>query len=159
MTQNATPPFIASLPGHLVRRLQQIAVAAFYEQTADWDVTPIQFAALQTVSENPLIDQRTLAGAIALDASTTGGVVDRLEKRGLVRRSPAKEDRRVKQLRATARGMRLLATLRPYVQRAQERIIAPLTPRQAREFIHLMEILVRENNLLSRAPLESDKTP
>jgi DNA-binding MarR family transcriptional regulator len=145
-------PFIHDLPGHLVRRLQQIAVAAFYAETARYEVTPVQFAALQTISENPLVDQRSLAGAIALDASTTGGVIDRLEKRGLIARTPSVDDRRVKQLRATAAGMKLLKQLRPHVLAAQKRIVGPLGPKEAREFVRMLEVLVSENNLISRAP-------
>src|SRR5882724_10320385 len=33
-------------PGHLIRRLQQIAVALFMAETKEFDITPIQYAAL-----------------------------------------------------------------------------------------------------------------
>jgi DNA-binding MarR family transcriptional regulator len=157
MPKNSDEPFISDLPGHLIRRLQQIAVAAFYEQTALFEITPVQFAALQTIRENPSIDQRSLSGAIALDASTTGGVIDRLEKRGLIKRTQAVHDRRVKQLRVTPSGTKLLRQLRPHVMRTQVRILAPLRSRESREFLRLLEILVDKNNLLSRAPHAEDE--
>ena len=69
-------------PGHYIRRLHQISVGIFLQELGEIGITPVQYAALQTVANHPGIDQRTLARTIALDASTTGGVVDRLEARG-----------------------------------------------------------------------------
>ena len=48
-----------------------------------------------------------LAEALACDASNVTGLVDRLESRGLVRRQPSPEDRRVKALELTPPGARL----------------------------------------------------
>ncbi len=48
------------------------------------DLTPVQFAALTTVDDNPGVDQATLAGHIAY--VTIGRVVDRLVQKGLLRR-------------------------------------------------------------------------
>ena len=41
-----------ALPGHYIRRLQQIAVALFLEETAEFGITPVQFAALQAVDHH-----------------------------------------------------------------------------------------------------------
>ena len=57
-------------PGHAIRRLHQISVGIFMQEAGDLGVTPVQYAALQTVGNQPGIDQRTLARNIALDAST-----------------------------------------------------------------------------------------
>ena len=56
-----------ALPGHLIRRLNQISVSVFAARVAEegFDLTPVQFAALMILSENPGIDQATLAGLIA----------------------------------------------------------------------------------------------
>jgi DNA-binding MarR family transcriptional regulator len=48
-----------------------------------------------------------LAKVLACDASNVTGLVDRLESRGLVRRRPSAEDRRVKVLILTPTGARL----------------------------------------------------
>ena len=40
-------------PGHLIRRLQQIAVALFMAETKEFDITPIQYAALLAVRLHP----------------------------------------------------------------------------------------------------------
>lgn len=142
-------------PGHAIRRLHQISVGIFLQEAGETGVTPVQYAALQTVANQPGIDQRTLARHIALDASTTGGVVDRLEARGWLERRTAPEDRRVRQLVLTAAGEQALAAVVPAMLRAQEQILAPLAGRQRAEFMRMLQLLVTQNNEMSRAPSDS----
>ena len=40
-----------AMPGHLIRRAQQIAVAIFMEECAEFDLTPVQYAALVAIRE------------------------------------------------------------------------------------------------------------
>jgi len=150
--RNAFSPDLEQLPGHYIRRMQQIAVAIFLQETEAFGLTPVQFAALQAVSRQPGVDQRTLAGLIGLDTSTTGGVIDRMESRGLLRRNPSENDRRVRLITPTDDGQALLAQVRPAMLRAQERMLAPLPPEQQAEFMRMLRVLVDANNELSRAP-------
>lgn len=145
---------IHEMPGHYIRRLQQIAVAVFLQETEILGITPIQYAALRALEAAPGLDQRSLAGAIGLDTSTMAGVIDRLETRGLVLRSNSSTDRRVRLLTLTPEGKVMLDTLEPLVQRAQEQILKPLTKSERKEFMRLAKILVTANNDLSRAPSE-----
>ena len=145
-----------ALPGHLIRRLQQIAVGLFMEETGDFDLTPVQFAALATVARQPGMDQRTLARTIGFDTSTIGGVIDRLERRELVQRNPSAEDRRVRRLTVTPEGQALLMQVLPAMQRAQQRILSPLRADERAEFLRMLSTLVEVNNDASRAPSHVD---
>ena len=153
---NSLSPDLAVLPGHLIRRLQQIAVGIFLEDTAEFGVTPVQYAALRWLASSPGIDQRTLAGKVGVDTSTLGGVVDRLESRDLISRQPSATDRRVKQLVLTATGAQLLQDMEPALQKSQQRILAPLSPKKQAQFLNLLMELVDKNNELSRAPIPND---
>ncbi len=144
------------LPGHLVRRLQQIAVAIFLQESGSAGVTPVQYAVLQSVANQPGIDQRSLARAAGLDTSTIAGVVDRLEDRALLQRSTPPGDRRVRLLHLTAEGGRLLAAVQPAMQRAQDRILQPLPAAERAVFLRMLHRLVTANNELSRAPSEME---
>lgn len=148
--------FLSAMPGFYIRRLQQIAVAVFLEETADFGVTPVQFAALAAVALTPGMDQRTLARTIGFDTSTIGGVVDRLETRGLLRRQASPEDRRVRLLDATAAGQALLAEIEPAVRRAQVRMLAPLPAEDQAQMMRMLRTLVEANNDLSRAPRDAE---
>lgn len=145
-----------TLPGHCIRRLQQIAVALFVQESAASGVTPVQFAVLQTLAERPGIDQRTLARGVSFDTSTIGGVVDRLEARGLLTRSLSAEDRRVRLLHLTAEGEALLAELTPGMERTQERILEPLAAPEREEFMRLVQRMIVHHADLARSDAPGD---
>jgi DNA-binding MarR family transcriptional regulator len=146
------------MPGHLIRRCQQIAVALFVEETQRFDLTPVQYAALVSVRENPGIDQVGLVGRIALDRSSAAQVVERLEHKRWLRRQADRKDRRKNQLYLTPAGEALLKKVEPAVHRAQERMLAPLAADEAEQFMSMLERIVDFNNEQSRAPLRRAPT-
>jgi DNA-binding MarR family transcriptional regulator len=140
------------MPGHLIRRLHQISVGTFTSEVGETGITSVQFAALNCIAGTPGLDQRTLAQRIALDTSTTAGVIDRLESRGAVERRSSPKDRRVRVLYATESGLALLSDLQPLVEKVQERLMSPLSAKEQADFLAMLDKLVAANNLLSRAP-------
>ena len=94
------------MAGHLIRRLHQQSTQIFQAQTqaAGFDLTSVQFAALDAIAQQPGIDQASLAATIGFDRATIGGVIDRLERKGLVQRVVSEQDRRARQLHLTRRG-------------------------------------------------------
>ena len=135
-------PDIEAQPGHLIRRLQQFAVAFFMEETQGLDLTPVQFAALAAAQRQPGMDQRTLAATIGFDTSTTGGVLDRLEARGLLLRGASADDRRVRLIHVTDDGAAVLREVTPGMLRAQARMLEPLPEPQRTAFMEMLGHLV-----------------
>jgi DNA-binding MarR family transcriptional regulator len=148
---------LASVPGHLARRFQQIAVAVFLAEVGDagYDLTPVQYAALAAVNANPAIDQATLAGLIAYDRTTIGGVVDRLVQKGLAARQESSRDRRARELTITDAGRRALRGITPAVEAAQRLMLRGLSDKEAKELVRLLQKAIAAGNELSRAPLRS----
>lgn len=146
---------IYQMAGHLIRRLNQISVSVFAERMAreGFDFTPVQYAALSTVAANPGLDQATLAGLIAYDRATLGGVVDRLEQKALVERSVSRADRRARELHLTAKGADMLALLKPIVADLQDDILIGLDETEKLQMMRLLEKATSAGNELSRAPL------
>lgn len=140
------------MPGHLIRRAQQIAVAIFIEECAAYDLTPVQYATLVAIQENEGIDATRLSAIVALDRSTLGNVLERLENRGLVIRYASADDKRVKLLKMSPSGRALVKRAQASALRAQERILAPLQPKDRSTLMHLLSQLVELNNDASRAP-------
>ena len=132
----------AHAPGHLIRRAQQIAVAEFAREASTHDVTPVQFAFMNAMMETPGVDQITLANRVAFDAATSGSVIGRLEAKGWVRRESDAQDRRRKLLFLTPEGTRALAQMSAAVERAQQKILAPLSPQDQQNFMRLLAQLV-----------------
>jgi MarR family transcriptional regulator, lower aerobic nicotinate degradation pathway regulator len=72
-----------------------------------------------------------LAQLLGLDKSSTSGLVDRAERRGLVRRLPSQIDRRSVRVSLTAEGRTLVqAVTRDFEQDIAE-IVAPLDPAES----------------------------
>ncbi len=115
-------------PGHLIRRAQQLAVAIFMEETAGFDVTPVQFAILNALMDDPGEDQITLSGRVAFDPATFGSVISRLEAKGWVQRQADPGDKRRKLLWTTAEGEKVALQMKRAVGKAQQRIVGPLQP-------------------------------
>lgn len=147
----------SGLPGHLLRRCHQIAVAIFLDESSIYDLTPLQFAVLIVLAEQGSQDQVTLGGEIALDRTTITVVVRNLEERGLIMRDKSGRDQRSKIVSITAQGQALLNEVLPAVHQAQARIMAPLTVEEGAQLLKLLDKLAEGNNELSRAPVRKRK--
>lgn len=147
-----------SMPGHLIRRLHQISTSIFQDRmkAEGLDLTSIQFATLTVLRDHPGIDQATLAGLVAIDRPTLGGVAERLEAKGLIARKVSDRDRRARELRITAAGLALLDRITPIVAALQDDILTGLSDGERGMFLRLAEKAVEAGNRLSRAPKISE---
>ena len=129
------------MAGHLIRRLQQQSTQVFQSrmQAAGFDLTSVQFAALDAIAQQPEIDQATLSAIIGFDRATIGGVIERLEAKGLILREISEVDRRARVLRLTSQGARLLLNCRPTVEALQLDILGPLTEEERNQFTVLAQ--------------------
>jgi MarR family transcriptional regulator, lower aerobic nicotinate degradation pathway regulator len=148
---------VYSKPGYLFRRMQQIAVAIFVEECKEFDVTPVQYAALVAIQNHPGIDATRLSAVIAFDRSTLGSVIERLETKGQIERKAANDDKRVKLLYLTRSGAKLLRDILPTVDRAQARMLEPLKAGDRKMLMTLLAQLVDRNNEASRVPLRAEE--
>ena len=129
-------------PGHLIRRAHQLAVSIFAEKTAVFEITPVQFAMLNALVDEPGEDQITLAGKVAFDAATSGAVILRLETKGLLRRDADPKDKRRKLLTATTEGEKVVIAMKAAVAEVQGQIMQPLTAKEAEQLTALLGKLV-----------------
>lgn len=143
---------IYNMPGHLLRRCHQIAVAVFLQECRAFDLTPLQYGVLVRLAHYGPMDQVTLAGLTALDRTTVAVVLKKLAQRGLAGRRRSDSDRRSMQVGITAQGLDLLARAQPAAEAAQARIVAPLSAQERTLLVRLLSRIARENNALSRAP-------
>jgi DNA-binding MarR family transcriptional regulator len=129
-------------PGHQIRRAHQLSVAIFMEETAAFDVTPVQFAILNALMDDPGEDQVTLAGRVAFDAATSGSVISRLEAKGWVRREADPGDKRRKLLWVTHEGEKVALQMKRAVSRVQSRLLGPLDETERAQFGELLGKLI-----------------
>ncbi len=97
----------------VLMQLSWVAQKQFAQSVAQHDLTFPQFLTLAfLVKTQQDCAMNQLAGATFQDAATMTGVVDRLERLGLVQRVRSVRDRRVVLVRPTAHGVALLAAVK-----------------------------------------------
>ena len=96
----------------------ELLLKFFFSQRADlpalageFDLSPAQCHVLHLIEPGKPLPMGQLAETLSCHASNVTGLVDRLESRGLVRRQPSEEDRRLKVLALTPAGARLRAVV------------------------------------------------
>lgn len=132
---------VRGMAGHLIRRLNQHSthVFAMGAQEAGFDLTPVQFAAMDSIAANPGIDQAGVAAQIAYDRATIGGVIDRLEHKGYISREVSPRDRRRRTVWLTDKGQAVLRDILPVVTDLQESILPGLDQAERARFLELAE--------------------
>ena len=145
ITDAADQAELFRMPGHLIRRMHQASQAIFDAEvtTAGIELTSVQFAALTIIAAHPGIDQARLANAISYDRATTGGVIDRLEAKGLVRREIVKTDRRARRLHVEAAGEKTLRAATPVVRHAQTLMLNSLSQTEQATLLRLLSKAVQ----------------
>ena len=127
--------------GHLLRRSQQRAVDLFVEEVGEDGPTPRQFAVLLSVHQNSGISQTDLVRMTGIDRSTLTEILRRLGRRGLIRRERQAGDRRTNALHLTVEGLTAMESAIDAVERAQERILAPIPAGERRAAMRVLEKL------------------
>jgi len=137
---------LRNTPGHLIRRLHQLSTRVFLQQVQDagYELTAVQFATLRAVQSNPMLDQAKIAAIVGYDRATIGGVIERLEKKGLLRRVVSATDRRAKEVVLSDKGETTLEALAPLVSDLQDDILETLSPKERAAFVALAQKILRK---------------
>ena len=85
-------------------------------------------------------------GSQGMDKATVGGVVQRLEAKGLVARESDPDDGRVNRVTLTTAGRTLAAQLKPFADEVNGRATARLSSEEAKQ---LLSLLIRARGGLS----------
>ena len=129
----------------LTRSLQQICTSIVAEALAEAELVQLEYALMVFVNDAPGISQQTLSEAMGVDRNNIGLITEKLEARGLLRRSVNGDDRRARQVYLTRKGARLWRQCRPEIHAANQRILAPLNAPERKLFIDMLVRLVEGN--------------
>jgi len=107
----ADPTFLDDYLPYLLRRADQTLSAPFYGVLADRGVARSEWRVLAVLLEVREMRVAELAAAALSPQPTVTNALRRLERRGLVRRTPGTDDRRQRIVSLTPAGSRLTADL------------------------------------------------
>lgn len=118
--------FDNSLPMILNRTLDAI-MPPYRELFARYDLTEQQWRIMRVLWTDGKVTSVELSGRTLLATASLVGILDRLEKKGLISRVRSSTDRRAVYVLASARGRELEALVTPEVQAIQTRIRASVS--------------------------------
>jgi len=112
--------------GFLIHDVSRLRRSAFDRCLKPLNVTRSQWWVLAYLSREDGITQSQLAEELDLGKVAVGGLIDRLEKSGLLRRDADASDRRVNRVFLEPKSKQLIARVRKVSRRLNEQILAGL---------------------------------
>lgn len=143
-----------SRPGFLIRRLHQIHLHLFNEETREYGISPVQYSLLTVLDEHGEMDQNTLALNLGLERTSVAEVIPRLVARGLLARRQNEMDKRFKLVELTAEGKHLLCEMSEAVGRAHDMTINAVPVEQQEQLLEILFKLVEANNDRINVPMK-----
>lgn len=139
---DATPPDrLRLLPSWLILRLSGPANRLVADALGDPGARA-DFAVLASLAQFGAMSQADLGRRLAADRSDMAGYVAHLVEEGLVVRATDPADRRRNVVTITTAGRRRLAAMQRRIDRAQDELLAPLSPARRAELLTILQELV-----------------
>lgn len=107
-------------------------------------ITLPQFLGLNFLRANPGAPVKAFAETLGVQLSSASGLLDRLTKLGLLKRTHSTEDRRVVLLTLTPEGEQMVDEIREQKKESIARIFAALSPDERTVYLELMQKVVSE---------------
>jgi DNA-binding MarR family transcriptional regulator len=130
--------------GYLLTRVKSEMLAALDrelaldEQLVGMEVTAAQFSVIASLSMGDMKSASDLCRGISYDAGAMTRMIDRLEEKGLLRRSRCPNDRRLVNLELTEKARQALPLMRAASLKVANRIMQGFTKTEARQLESLL---------------------
>jgi len=105
------------------------------------DVEMWDYSVLASLEGGPAPTQSELAASVGRDKTRLIPILDRLEARGLLRRTPDPADRRNRVVALTTEGRELLASCRAGIREVEAELLAVLDPNERAAFVAVLDRL------------------
>ena len=112
----------------LLSRAAQAAQRHLRALLEPYGITPAQYLILECLWIKDGMAPKSLGDLLKFDSATLTGLIDRLDRAGLVQREPDPQDRRAIRVRITEKAKKLKKPLRELRLRANEEILEDFLP-------------------------------
>lgn len=111
----------------LLTKAQHTVFQYLKTNLAQFDVTPVQYGILKCLWDEDGQTPKQIARTLSLDGSTITGILDRMENKNLVRRTPDPDDRRTLKVVITNQGLELRECIEEVIEKVNKRILEIFT--------------------------------
>ena len=130
--------------GFVISDLQRLITTAMDAELKDLGLTHSQLRLVLHLSRQEGLTQVRIAKDLQIGKVAVGGLLDRLESKGLVQRKPHPSDRRATQISLTAKADALYKPIVESGKFVMEKMLIGISPEQEQQLIDLL-LTVKQN--------------
>ena len=126
---------------YLLTTAQHSVFLKMTEKLSAFEITPVQYAVLYCLWENDKRSPKEIAERLKLENSTISGILERMEKKELIKRSISKEDRRFIQVILTKKGASLKEDVLATVEQVNNEVLSIFTAEECDQLKNILRTL------------------
>ena len=126
---------------YLLTTAQHSVFLKMTEKLSTFEITPVQYAVLYCLWENDKRSPKEIAERLKLENSTISGILERMEKKELIKRSISKEDRRFIQVILTKKGASLKEDVLATVEQVNNEVLSIFTAEECDQLKKILRTL------------------
>ncbi|MBQ2400837.1 MAG: MarR family transcriptional regulator [Lachnospiraceae bacterium] len=126
---------------YLLTTAQHSVFLKMTEKLSAFEITPVQYAVLYCLWENDKRSPKEIAERLKLENSTISGILERMEKKELIKRSISKEDRRFIQVILTKKGASLKEDVLATVEQVNNEVLSIFTAEECDQLKKILRTL------------------
>jgi DNA-binding MarR family transcriptional regulator len=131
--------YIETLLGYNARRASLAVIEVFLQRMEGYQLRPVDFSVASLIVHNPGITSRQLCSTLGILPPNLVGLINALERRGLIRKRPHPTDGRASGLHATATGISLIKEAETAATSLEDDVAARLTATERKTLIRLLK--------------------
>lgn len=110
----------------------------FSENLSQFNITPGQYGVLACLWKHGTLTPKEIAGILRVENSTISGVLDRMQKRGLIDRILDPNNRRSIRVQPTEKAMALKEPVQAEIEKLNDQVFKSFTPEERETLLNLL---------------------
>lgn len=119
----------------------------FSESLSQYGITPGQYGVLACLWKDETLSPKEIATILRVENSTISGVLDRMQKRGLIDRVLNPNNRRSITVKATKEGMALKEPVMKTIDELNDLVLRDFSPQEREEFIGYIKRIIHQHDM------------
>ena len=130
---------VEPLLGYNARRAALAVIDLFLQRMAPYKLRPVDFSVASMIVHNPGITSRQLCSTLGILPPNLVGMINALEKRGLIDKRAHPSDGRANGLHASAEGIALLQQAQAAALALEDEVASNLTASERKTLLRLLK--------------------
>jgi DNA-binding MarR family transcriptional regulator len=131
--------YLETLMGYNARRAALAIISEFLQQMAVYGLRPVDFSVMSLIAHNPGITSRQLCSTLGIQPPNLVGMINTMQKRGLIERRPHPHDGRAMGLHLTETGRKMMKDAEQTASNLEAEATSRLSAAERKTLIKLLQ--------------------